>query len=249
MNDVTGHEFTPVHVDSFSRLRKGLVFPRSRFFVARAHPGKLRRARVFCANPKKRVRPLRQGAHTAGEKAGTREQRCAPERPSSAPGPSLIRGTPRTPAPAQGSVPCGRGDFVALGHVLESSGRFTPEPPNPPWADPRPDLSADHARWLVLLELAYRRDAADPAGVFGALNGIRCCGARIVASGGAKPAWRLTRGEMTAAEWQAIRVKWLLPHLAVLQELLGTPASAIRIRRDAGTPSAPAALREAAIQP
>ena len=249
MNDVTGHEFTPVHAAALARLRKDLVFSRSRFFAASAYPRKGGRARVFCASPKKRVRPLCQGAHPAAEKAGTREPRSAPERPSSAPGPSFIRGTPRTPASAQGSVACGRGDFVALGHVLESSGRFTPAPPNPPWADPRPDLRADHARWLALLELAYRRDAADPDGVFGALFGIRCCGARIVASGGAKPAWRLTRGEMTAAEWQAIRVKWLLPHLAVLQELLGTPASAIRIRRDAGTPSAPAALREAATQP
>ena len=248
MNDVTGHGCTPVHAASLHVLRQGLVFPRSRFFVARAHPWKLRRAHVFCATSKKCVHPLPQGAHTAAEKAGTREQRCAPERPSSAPGPSLIRGTPRTPAPAQGSVPCGRGDFVALGRVLESSGRFTPEPPNPPWADPRPDLSADHARWLAFLELAYRRDVADPDGVFGALNGIRCCGAQIVSSGGANPAWRLTRGEMTTAEWQVIRVKWLLPHLAVLQELLGTPAGAIRIRRDDGTPSAPAALREAATQ-
>jgi len=99
-------------------------------------------------------------------------------------------------------------------------------PPEPPWADPRPDLIGDHVQWLTLLELAYCHDAEDPNGVFGALVGIRCCGAAIVSSGGARPSWRLTRGEMTAAEWQVIRTQWLMPHLKVLQELLGAPAAA-----------------------
>jgi len=108
---------------------------------------------------------------------------------------------------------------------LETQGHFTPAPLDPPWADPRPDLVGDHTCWLMLLELAYRRDGADPNGVFGALNGIRCCGAQIMSSGGAKPAWRLTRGEMTAAEWQSVRTKWLMPHLKVLQELRGPPGA------------------------
>jgi len=143
-----------------------------------------------------------------------------------APGAYSGRSVTQTAARASGGAPLRREDFAALVCVLETQGHFTPAPLDPPWTDPRPDLGADHARWLTLLELAYRRDGADPNGVFGALNGIRCCGAAITSSGGAKPAWRLTHGEMTAAEWQAIRTKWLMPHLKVLQELLGTPAIA-----------------------
>jgi hypothetical protein len=133
---------------------------------------------------------------------------------------------PGTPAPAWGDAPFRREDFAALVQVLVTEGHFTPAPPDPPWADPRPDLAEDHARWLTLLELAYRRDDADPNGVFGALNGIRCCGAAITSSGGANPTWRLTRGELSATEWQAIRARWLMLHLKALQELLGTPATA-----------------------
>jgi hypothetical protein len=130
------------------------------------------------------------------------------------------------PGSASGDAPFRREDFAAFIRVLETEGHFTPAPLDPPWADPRPDLAGDHACWLTLLELAYHRDGADPNGVFGALNGIRCCGAAITFSGDANPAWRLTRGEMTAAEWQAVRARWLMPHLKALQELLGTPAAA-----------------------
>jgi hypothetical protein len=142
-----------------------------------------------------------------------------------APGAYSGRSVTQTATRASGGAPLRREDFAALVYVLKTQGHFTPAPPDPPWADPRPDLAGDHARWLTLLELAYRRDGADPNGVFGALNGIRCCGAAITSGGGTKPAWRLTRGEMTAAEWQSIRTKWLMPHLKVLQELLGTPAA------------------------
>ncbi len=169
-----------------------------------------------------------------------------------APGTHFGDGVTRTAAGAASAAPCRREDFAALVQVLETEGHFTPAPPDPPWADPRPDLAADtctcaaaqrrckcHARWLTLLELAYRRDGADPQGVFGALVGIRCCGAAIASSGGAKPAWRLLRGEMNAAAWQAVRAQWLtpalalarsagasVPHLKALRELLGTPVAA-----------------------
>jgi len=112
--------------------------------------------------------------------------------------------------------------------VLEQGGCFRPAPPDPPWADPRPDLIGDHTRWLLVLELAYRRDAADPEGVYGALYGARCCGAAIdhmdddwtLKPEGPPPRWRLVRGEIPADEWAAIRARWLLPHRAALEEIL-----------------------------
>lgn len=129
------------------------------------------------------------------------------------------------PPPAAG--PAGSADFAALRAVLDLCGRFRPAPPDPPWADPRPDLTGDHARWELALELAYRRDAADPEGVFGALLGARCCGAAIEHlddDWSLRPeeaaCWRLARGEIPAAEWAAIRTRWLLPHRAALAEIL-----------------------------
>jgi hypothetical protein len=202
------------------------MFPRSRLFSGRGRPLKSIRARVFAIAREKRARVVCAGQHTLSEKAGTREQRehraalGAGSNPRQA---SVRQNVPGAPAPAAGDSPLQRKDFAALVHVLETQGSFAPLPPDPAWADPRPDLDADRARWLTLLELAYRHDAEDPYGVFGALVGIRCCGAAIVSSGGSKPSWRLTRGEMTAAAWQAIRTQWLMPHLKVLQALLGTP--------------------------
>lgn len=124
--------------------------------------------------------------------------------------------------------PAGSDDFAALRVVLDRCGSFRPAPPDPPWADPRPDLVGDHARWLLVLELAYHRDAADPEGVFGALFGARCCGAAIehmdddwtLKPEGPPPRWRLARGEIPADEWAAIRTRWLLPHRAALAEIL-----------------------------
>ena len=189
----------------------------------------------------KRARVARVRQPLSLLKAGTREQRervAAMSAGNQPQGPSFSRNAPRKPAAASHTAPLRRADFAALVQVLEAYGHFTPAPLDPPWADPRPDLDGDHARWLALLELAHRRAAADPYGVFGALIGIRCCGAAITSSGGANPAWRLVRGELAAAEWQAVRAQWLtpalalarstgasVPHLKVLQELLG-PAAA-----------------------
>ena len=124
--------------------------------------------------------------------------------------------------------PAGSDDFAALRAVLDRCGRFRSAPPDPPWADPRPDLVGDHARWMLVLELAYRRDAADPEGVFGALFGVRCSGAAIehldddwtLKPEGPPPRWRLVRGAIPADEWAAIRPRWLLPHRAALAEIL-----------------------------
>jgi len=81
---------------------------------------------------------------------------------------------------------------------------------------------------MLVLELAYRRDAADPESVFGALFGARCCGTRIehlddnwtLKPEGPSPRARLARGEISADEWAAIRARWLLPHRAALAEIL-----------------------------
>jgi hypothetical protein len=125
-------------------------------------------------------------------------------------------------------------DFVVLRQVLETVGYFAPAPPNPPWADPRPDLTADHDRWQALLEAAYRHDGQDPHGVYGALSGIRCCGAQLevgIAAGkapqaaGMRTGWRLVRGdELTEAEYQRLRATYLVPHTEALTQLLNAPS-------------------------
>lgn len=133
--------------------------------------------------------------------------------------------------PAPAAQPSGRDDNAALQTVLDLYGRFRPALPDPPWADPRPDLAGDHARWELVLELAYHRDAADPEGVYGALCGVRCCGARIehaddnwtLTAEGPPPRWRLVRGEIPADEWAQIRTRWLLAHRTALEEILLGP--------------------------
>jgi len=126
-------------------------------------------------------------------------------------------------------------DCAALRQVLETVGHFAPAPPDPLWADPRPDLTADHDRWQALLEAAYRHDGQDPHGVYGALNGIRCCGARLEVAppagkapqaAGARLGWRLVRGdELTEAEYQRLRATYLVRHTETLTRLLKAQAA------------------------
>ena len=91
---------------------------------------------------------------------------------------------------------------------------------------PGPDLADDHDRWLALLEAAYRHDGEDPNGVYGALNGVRCCGARLASqsqgeAGAARVSWRTLPGvEISQAQWQALPTRWLLPHTAAIRALL-----------------------------
>ncbi len=79
--------------------------------------------------------------------------------------------------------------------------------------DPRPDLAEDSALWAALLDLAYDIDGDDPAGLCGALNGMRCYGAALVESAGGT---RLLAGEMTTAEYDQMRGEYLLPHRKTL---------------------------------
>jgi hypothetical protein len=84
-------------------------------------------------------------------------------------------------------------------------------------ADPRPDLAGDSARWARLLALAYDRDGQDPRGLFGALHGLRCCGAGLAATDDGA---RLVPGELAAEEYAAEREEWLVAHAAALTALL-----------------------------
>ena len=96
--------------------------------------------------------------------------------------------------------------------------------------DPRPDITDDHALWNDLLTRAEAIDGRSPDGLFGALHGLRCLGARLVPvpTGGV----RLERGEIPeeakAIEdgkivdrgYKGLRKKWLLPHAEALMKLL-----------------------------
>jgi hypothetical protein len=134
----------------------------------------------------------------------------------------------------------GQGD-ACLTALIRLARRFDPLPsaaaldPNgedaPP--DPRPDLGRDHARWTALLQLAWERDGSDQAGLFQALYALRQCGGAIVTrrqpldltAEGPPLHWKLLRGEMVEGDWQRFRHERLLPHKAVLLELLRGNAS------------------------
>lgn len=91
--------------------------------------------------------------------------------------------------------------------------------------DPRPDL-ADTFLWGALLARAYDLDGHDPAGLFGALHGLRCCGAQLVAGNGAV---RLVAGEL-GDEYPALRRAYLEPHAEALTALLTRLAPQRRAR-------------------
>jgi hypothetical protein len=122
------------------------------------------------------------------------------------------------------------GDFLqAMLEIEAEGGPSTEAPPTSPVVesgfvpaplteDPRPDLVSDSALWAALLEMACTADGENPDGYFGALYGIRCCGAQmdVLPTGG----WRIRRGEISEDEWIDIRQRWLLPHEAAIRRLL-----------------------------
>ncbi|MBI4506416.1 MAG: hypothetical protein HY691_12840 [Chloroflexi bacterium] len=85
-------------------------------------------------------------------------------------------------------------------------------------ADPRPDIAHDHQRWTHLLACAFALDGHDPGGVYGALHGLRCLGARLADDG---HGLRLLPGELAHEEYRALRQRWLVPHREALTLLLG----------------------------
>ncbi len=127
------------------------------------------------------------------------------------------------PAPKGWSKP----DQAAPGSLVDLARPASAGPPAHPF-DPRLDLTGDHVRWVALLTAAWNVDGADPLGVYGALYGMRCCGAQLVSEGqpgacapGGWTRWRLLPGaELTQTEWLALRTKWLVPHQDVLTRLL-----------------------------
>ena len=111
----------------------------------------------------------------------------------------------------------------AEGRALGPSEQAAP----PPWVyDPRPDLTADTRVWQALLELAFLLDGEAPDGLFGALHGVRCCGARLVPSDGtglSAPGYRMAPGDDYlggARAWDTDRQRWLVPAADVLTPML-----------------------------
>ncbi len=98
--------------------------------------------------------------------------------------------------------------------------------------DPRPDRAVDSRWWDRLLRLADAADGERGDGLFGGLHALRCSGGELTQRG---PALRLgvtsspTVGELSGAEYEAFRERWLMPHRQVLVELLN------RVSRELGT--------------
>lgn len=91
--------------------------------------------------------------------------------------------------------------------------------------DPRPDLAEDSNNWERLLPCAYGLDGRESNGVFGALHGIRCLGARLVVIGDQA---HLMRGEIPEAEYSELRERWLRPLHAKVQQLLTLSTWAVK---------------------
>jgi hypothetical protein len=88
-------------------------------------------------------------------------------------------------------------------------------------ADPRwHDLPEDTHLWLGLLAAARALDGDAPLGLFGALHGLRCLGARLHPT---RTGVRLLAGEMKRDEYLDLREEYLLPHAVTLRRLLTLP--------------------------
>lgn len=87
--------------------------------------------------------------------------------------------------------------------------------------DPRRfDLPEDTELWTGLLSRAHALDGEASQGLFGALHGLRCFGARLQST---RTGMRLSPGDMTRAEYRVLREEYLVPHAGVLRRLLTVP--------------------------
>ena len=110
---------------------------------------------------------------------------------------------------------------TAAGDLRSTDGGSAGAPRNAAWADPRPDLAQDTALWEQVLEAAFQLDGDDPAGLFGTLHGLRCCGARLVRPG--RGGWKIQPGAdyLGGQEaWEGDRAGWLLPRRVTVTRLL-----------------------------
>ena len=92
-----------------------------------------------------------------------------------------------------------------------------------PIADPRwHDLPEDAHLWLGLLATAYEHDGDAADGLFGAIHGLRCLGARLHRT---RAGLRIAPGELSRNEYARLREMYLLPHAGILRRLLAVPQS------------------------
>lgn len=107
--------------------------------------------------------------------------------------------------------------MVTLFDLIGSEETPTTASAVPYWYDPRPDLTGDTVSWQVVLELAFALDGEAASGVFGALHGMRCNGARIVQAGSRH---RLASGEAYEGEWAEDCARWLVRYREPIAALL-----------------------------
>jgi hypothetical protein len=84
--------------------------------------------------------------------------------------------------------------------------------------DPRAgDLPEDCDAWTWLLDRVYAENGGPPDPLLGGLHFIRCLGARLERDAGGV---RIVTGECPAEEYDTIRRNVLIPHAALLRQLL-----------------------------
>jgi hypothetical protein len=115
--------------------------------------------------------------------------------------------------------------------VPSSTTRFDVHYDDNHWNDPRPDLAAGQPTWAAVLKAAWQLDGDEQDGCFGVLHGLRGQGAALEPLAtpewarekfGSLPRWKLARGEIDAAQWEAWERQWLDPVQArVMQVLAG----------------------------
>jgi hypothetical protein len=83
--------------------------------------------------------------------------------------------------------------------------------------DPRADdLPVDSRLWSALLTRAYYLDRGEPNGLYGALRGMRCLGARLEET---PSGVKLRPGAMSRTEYADLRDQYLMPHAFLVERL------------------------------
>lgn len=100
-----------------------------------------------------------------------------------------------------------------LDRGLRGQGPVDPEP------DPREDLAEDSLVWAALLSRVHDLEGDVSDGLFGALHGARCGGARLVRS---QSGTILVAGDWSATEYAEFRRLYLLPRARLLTAVLRT---------------------------